>query len=118
MTDRVWHTEPPLTSAELAARLNESTTLKIEHAFDQPVIRRDWVVGNQQEGTYGYAERRDVVVLRESAVEMTVPGVLDVTALAKVVLAEIERQHAALKAQPRKRVRRARGRVLDGAAHA
>lgn len=95
MAERVWQTEPTLTERERATKADLSTRIQIDHSYSRPAIQREWVRGTAgDDALYGYAEKRVLERQYEGKLDLTVSGALDVVELAKVILAEIQRQQA------------------------
>jgi len=94
MSDEVLARAEALTQEELAARFDHSTHIQIDHSVSRNVLKSEWVRSSAAEGAkYGYAWKRTTERDHESKLDVTVTGSLDVLALARVILDEIQRQH-------------------------
>lgn len=98
MSDRIFHTEAPLTDAERAQRLDPATRIRVDHTYARPVVGRDWVRDTAgDEARYGYAEKRTTERVETAALDLKVEGLLDPVGLTRAILDEVNRQRGLTK---------------------
>lgn len=89
---RILHREPPLTNQEKDARYDHATRIQVDHSATRVEIRRNWVE-SERGGQMGYAEAREYTRTDKTELDLIVVGRLDMLALTKAIVAEVERQH-------------------------